>query len=85
MFFKGKTNLRIKKIRAARAIFENELGTQEIELTVLTDNNERITFQMPPQLAHKLVTEVGSAYEAIAPRLFKGTDYATWDGMQDGG
>ena len=85
VLFKGKTHLRLKRIRAARAIFESDLGHQEIELTVLTDDGDKIVFQMPPQLAHRLVNEISNAYEAINPPLRRGGEYAVWDGMNDNG
>lgn len=82
IFGKERQSLRVKNIRAARALYMDGPGTEEIEIEFVTDTGERLTLQMRPQLAHKLNLEVGSAYEAICPPLIRGSNYATWDGMQ---
>lgn len=83
IFGKERQSLRIKKVKASRAVFMNDQGTQEIEVTVLTEDGEKLTLQMPPQLAHVLVREVGAAYEAINPPIHQGWGQgaAQWDGM----
>lgn len=84
IFRKERESLRVKKIKASRAVFI-DLDHQEIEITFQTEEGDILTLQLPTRLAHVLISEATSAYLAINPPLRTGSDYATWDGMNDGG
>jgi hypothetical protein len=84
IFGKRRESLKVKKVRAARAVYMDGPGTEEIEITFLTEGNELLTLRMRPHLTHVLIRELASAYEAVAPPLRTNTEYAVWDGMQNG-
>jgi len=83
IFGKERQSLRIKKAVAARAVYDNGEGLQEIELRLLTEDGERLTLQIPPSLARKLTLELSSAYEAINPPLRSSRNAADFLGMDD--
>lgn len=81
IFGKERQSLRIKKARAARAIFVNT-ETQEVEVQLLTDDGERLELQIPSSVAHTLIMHMTEAYLAINPPLRTGAA-ADWQGMMD--
>lgn len=82
IFGKERQSLRIRRAKAARALYMDGPGTEEVEITLLTENNELLTLQLPPQAVHQLVNELTDAYEAVCPPLTSGRGFARWEGMQ---
>lgn len=60
--------VRVKKIRACRAVFQSE-EIQRIDLDITLDSGDKIRLEMLPKDAHSLISQLGVAYNAIAPRL----------------
>ena len=58
----------VKRIRASRAVFLSE-EVQRIDITIELDYGDKIRLEMHPQLAHKLIAELTSAYLAINPPI----------------
>lgn len=85
IFRKERQSLRIDRIRAARALFMDGHGTEEIEVTFRTEEGDILTLQMKPHLAHRLVNEVSIAYQAICPPIRQYDGAAQWLGMDDQG
>lgn len=73
------TPVRVKKIRAARAIFESE-DIQRIDLDITLESGDKIRLEMMPRDAHSLISQVSVAYNAINPRL-PNTNAANFYGM----
>jgi len=71
--------VRVKKIRAARAVFES-VDIQRIDLDITLESGDKIRLEMLPRDAHSLVTQISIAYNAIAPRL-PNTNSANFYGM----
>lgn len=68
LFRKERQSLRVKKIRAARAVFLDQ-DVQEMEIEFETEEGDRLTLQFMPRLAPGLIQELTGAYEAINPPL----------------
>lgn len=81
IFGKRRESLRIKKIRASRAVFVNQ-DVQEVEIQFVTEDGERLDLQMPSRLAPALIQELTIAYQAINPPLRSGSYESTWQGME---
>jgi hypothetical protein len=60
--------VRVRKIRAGRAVFESE-EIQRIDIELILDNDIKIRLEMHPQLAHKLISQLTAAYIAINPPI----------------
>lgn len=81
IFGRVRDSLRIKKVKASRALYMDGPGTQEIEISLLTDDGERLDLQFPYHLAPQLIHELTSAYEAINPPISRGFNPASgWAG-----
>lgn len=82
IFGRERDSLRIKKIKAARALFMDGNGTEELEVKFLTDDGQILTLQIPHRLAPALIGELTDAYEAINPPLSRRNNQAAhWDGQ----
>lgn len=80
IFGKKRESLRIKKVQAARAVFMDGNGTEEIEIRLRTDDGERLDLQLPYRLAPRLVQELMIAHDAISPPMRLGQ----WNSQQQG-
>lgn len=81
IFGKERQSLRIKRMRACRALFMNGEGTEEIEIQLITDDGEKLDLQVPYRLAPGLIQQLTSAHEAISPPV-RSTRAADWLGME---
>ena len=80
IFGKERQSLRVKAIRAVRAMYVNGDDTQEIEIHFITDDGERLDLQIPWRQVYSLVGDLQSAYEAISPPLSaRQNRSANWD------
>lgn len=62
--------IRIRRIRASRAVFESEeIQRIDIDIDLDLDGTTKIRLEMHPQLAHKLITQLTTAYVAINPPI----------------
>lgn len=83
IFGKNRDSLRIKKLRASRAVFVNT-DVQEVELSLMTDDNERLDLQIPDRLLGPLIQQLTISYNAIHPPInSQGSYQATWQGMDN--
>lgn len=78
-WFNSPTPFRVRKVRAARAVFQSE-EIQRIDLDFEIEGGERIRFELLPKDAHALISQVSTAYNAIHPRL-PNTNSAGFYGM----
>lgn len=81
IFGKNRESLRIKKAQAARAIFVNGEGTQEIEIRLITEEGDRLDLQIPFLMAPSLIGQMTDAYEAIVPPLSRRNNPAAQWGL----
>jgi hypothetical protein len=80
IFGKERQSLKVKAIRAVRAMYVNGDDTQEIEIHFITEDGERLDLQIPWRLAYNLVGDLKDAYEAINPPLSsRNNRSANWD------
>lgn len=82
IFGKERQSLRIQKVKASRAVFINQ-DVQEVEISLITEDGERLDLQLPSRLAPKLIQEMMLSYQAIHPPIQTGGFQATWQGMDD--
>lgn len=84
IFGRNKESLRIKKVRAARCLYMDGPGTQEIEIRLMTEDGEILDLQLPFQVAPKLIGELTDAYESIVPPLSRRQNWqAGWSGADN--
>lgn len=69
IFGKERQSLRVKKIRACRALYVDGDGTEEIEIHFITEEGQRLDLQIPHRAAPELIGQLTDAYEAINPPL----------------
>lgn len=81
-FFKGKESTRVKKIGASRAIYVNP-DLNEIHITFISEDNEKLTLELSPSQARDLIEFMTVSYQAINPPLRGGSYAANWQGMTD--
>lgn len=80
IFGKERQSLKIKAIRAVRAMYADGPGTQEVEIHFITEDGQRLDLQIPFQLAPDLIGDLTNAYEAISPPLSaRRNRAASWD------
>ena len=82
LFGRERDSLRVKKVRASRAVYQSE-DIQNVEIRLMTEEGQILDLILSSRSAATLHTELGTALEAIYPRLSRGSGYATWDGMRD--
>lgn len=83
IFGKKRESLRIKKAKAARALYADGPGTEEIEVRLLTENGERLDLQFHHRAIPYLIGELTDAYESINPPLSRRHNYnAGWEGSE---
>lgn len=81
IFGRKRETLRIKKAVACRALYMDGPGTQEINITLHTEDGERLDLQLPFLAAPALIGQLTDAYEAIVPPLSRRNNQAAgWDG-----
>lgn len=84
IFGKNRETLRIKRIKACRALYMDGPGTQEIEIKFMTEDGETLVLQMHHFLAPNLIGELTDSYEAIVPPLHRrGNGQASWEGSSN--
>ena len=69
-WLRGKDSVKVKSIKASRAVYESE-EIQRVEMTLVTEFGDKVTFEMTPQQCHRLVTDLTNAYEAIFPPIIR--------------
>ncbi len=81
IFGKNKESLRIKKVRACRALYADGPGTEEIEVHLITADGERLDLQLHHRSVPELIGQLTDAYEAINPPLNRRNNPAAgWSG-----
>lgn len=60
--------IRVRKIRASRAVFESE-EIQRIDIELILDGDIKVRLEMNPQLAHSFIQQLTNAYLACNPPL----------------
>jgi hypothetical protein len=78
--FDSKTAIIVKNVKAARAVFESQ-DIQRIDMTVVDEAGNRITFELKLMDAHRLIGELTTAYQSIHPPLAS-SGYGQHWGMQ---
>lgn len=81
IFGKERESLRIKKAAAARALYMDGNGTQEIEIRLVTEDGDRLDLQIPFLMAPALIGQLTDAYEAIVPPLSRRNNPAAQWGL----
>ena len=82
IFGRERQSLRIKKLRAVRALYADGPGTEEIHIELLTETGEKLALQFHHRSVPALIGELTDAYEAINPPLSRRTNMAAgWDGQ----
>lgn len=69
IFGRERQSLRIKKVRAVRAVYADGEGTEEIEIHLITEEGQRLDLQLHHRLAPDLIGDLTDAYQAIVPPL----------------
>jgi hypothetical protein len=82
-FFKGKEDTRVKKIKASRAVYDLHTNSEEVEITFINEDGEKLTLRLNVHQTHSLIMELTTAYDAIRPPLSRGNYAAGWMGMED--
>lgn len=83
IFGRERETLKIKKVRACRAVYQLHQEHEEIEIELHTEDGEKLTLQLPFRLAPQLVQQLTIAHEAINPPMRTGSRAADWAGMMD--
>ena len=78
--FDSHTAIVVKDIKAARAIFESQ-DIQRIDMTVIDEGGNHITFELKDRHAFELIQNLTIAYQAIHPSLPMNGQAQRW-GMQ---
>lgn len=82
-FFKGKESTKVKKIGASRAIIGGITSdTEEVHVTFISEDNEKLVLELTPKQARDLILMVSDSYEAIVPPLTRGVRASSWIGME---
>lgn len=77
-----RSDLRVKRISATRAIFTDQNLPPEVEVRVaLDDDLGDLILRMTPQQARDLISHLTTTYLAINPPLTNGQGAARWQGM----
>jgi hypothetical protein len=80
IFGKKRDSLRIKRIRASRAVFVNQ-DIQEVHIEFITEDGERLTLQLASRMVPGLIGDLTDSYEAINPPLSRRSNGAAgWEG-----
>ena len=81
IFGKERDSLKIKAVRAVRAKYAIEAGTEEVEVHLKTSEGHRLDLQFSIRDIPNLIGELTDAYEAINPPLSRRNNAAaSWDG-----
>ena len=84
LFGKNKETLQVKRWRAVRAMFVIGDGHEEVEIQLITKDNEKLTLRVPQREVPQLIGELTDAYEAINPPLSRRRNgQAGWDGADN--
>lgn len=79
IFGKNRESLRIKMVRACRALYADGPGTEEIEIHLITEEGQRLDLQFHHRAIPELIGQLTDAYEAINPPLSRRRNWAsTW-------
>lgn len=83
-----RESLRVADIKASRAVYMGEDTQDEIEITIEVDigggDMGLLTLRMHPKYTHKLIGNLGAAYQAVCPPLSgPGTRQAEWQGASE--
>lgn len=82
IFGKERQSLTISKVRAARAVYATEAGTEQVEIHFITSDGHRLDLQFNQRLIPGLIGQLTDAYEAINPPLSRRHNAAAgWDGQ----
>ncbi len=83
IFGKERENLRVKKIRASRAVIALHEEVVECTISMITEDDERLDLVIPDKWLPFLIQDLTMTYEAIHPPLRSGSRQATWQGMDN--
>jgi hypothetical protein len=83
LFRKERQHLRIEEVRATRAVMVLNEETQECNVSLVTEDGDRLDLTLPDRILPDLVMDLIDVYEAIHPPLKRGTRQATWMGMRN--
>lgn len=67
-WLRGKDSVKVKSIKASRAVYESE-EIQRVEMTLVTEFGDKVTFEMTPQQCHSLLSNLIVSYESIFPPI----------------
>lgn len=59
---------RVREVIASRALYESE-EIQRVEVKLELETGDKLTIELLPRQAHKLIVQMTSAYEAIHPQI----------------
>jgi hypothetical protein len=68
LFGKPQEVFPVKAIRAVRMMFITD-EVQRVQITMDLENGEKVSVDMTPRLAYKLIVELESAYATIHPQI----------------
>lgn len=83
LFGKQKEHLRIRDIKAARAVMVLHEETQECNVSMITEDGERLDLTLPDRVLPELIMDLCDVYESIHPPLRRGSRQSTWMGMRN--
>lgn len=84
IFGRERDSLRVKKWKAARAMFVDGNGTEEVHITLLTDDGQKLVLQVPHREVPTLIGQLTDSYEAINVPLYRRNNHqAGWDGADN--
>lgn len=81
LFGKERESLRIKKIRASRAVIDHIEEKVECNVRLLTEDGELLDLIIPDSILPYFIQDLSITYEAIHPPLRSGNRQAQWNGM----
>jgi hypothetical protein len=80
---KDVDHLRIKEIQAARAVMVLYEEAVECNITLITEDGERLELTLPDRVLPNFIMDLTDVYEAIHPPLRRGNRQSTWMGMKN--
>lgn len=81
---KNKERLKIKKIAAARSVYQGLDTTRTtVEVKMRTEDGEKLELEMELTTARQLIRDLTIAYTAAVEPLHTGQYESQWQGMDD--
>lgn len=82
IFGKERQSLRVKKIKAGRAVFINS-DVQELEIRFITEDGDELDLQIPNRLGPELIKDLMLSFQAANPPIRMGNYKSNWNGMDN--